>query len=306
MKKCLKNILGITIFSLGFMAVVNKVIDILCTKHYSSSEKEETYEWRFGDVKYIKKGKGAPILLVHALDAGFSRREWDRVINSLAEKYTVYALNLLGWGSSDKPDLTYNAYSSASLINDFIADVIGKKAAVCASAGSASALLMAYITIPKNFSRIVLVSPEMSGKGAVCCHGLKRFIISRPVVGTFIYNLYTLPCAIRNNIKNGYYNRDKAAMENTDAMYIAEHMNGGGKYAFACSLAGFTIVDVRHLLADVKVPLYIITGEDAELDGTVDELEEIRPDAKFYIFEDVGRFPHRENPTEFARIVKEI
>lgn len=306
MKKNLRNILGAAVFSLGIMAAVNKTIDILCTKKYSSSEKEETFPWRFGDVKYIKKGKGMPLLLVHGLDTGFSRREWDRVINPLAEKYTVYAINLLGWGSSDKPDMTYNAYSSASLINDFITDVIGKKTAVCASSGSAAALLMAYITIPKNFSRIVLVSPEMNGKTPVCCGNFKRFVISLPVVGTFIYNLSTLPCAIRANLRSGYFNSNKADMENVSAMYTAEHMNGGGKHSYACSLAGFTSVDVRHLLEDIKVPLYIITGEDAELDGTVDELENLRPDAKFYIFEDVGRFPHRENPAEFVRIVKEI
>lgn len=306
MNKCLKNILGFTAFTIGTMAVVNKAIDIICSKKYSSSENEDIYSWRYGDISYVKKGHGAPLLLVHRTNPGANRKEWDKVLTPLSEKYTVYSINLLGWGNSEKPKLTYNAYTNATLINDFISDVIGKRTAVCASAGSASAALMAYTNIPENFSRMVLVSPEMKGREAVSNHALKRSIISLPVIGTFIYNMYTLPCALKSTLKSRYFVSEKADRENIESLYVAEHMNGGGKYAFACGISGFLSVDVRHLLKDVKVPIHIITGEDAELDGTVDELEAMRPDAHFYIFESTGEYPHRENPVEFVKIIKNI
>lgn len=306
MNKCLKKVLGLTAFSLGAMALTNKIIDVLCTKKYSSSEDEEIYEWNLGEISYVKKGHGAPLLLVHRTNPGANRKEWDKVLNSLAEKYTVYAINLLGWGNSDKPNITYNAYTSATLINSFIEDVIGKKTAICASAGSAAAALMAYVNVPDNFSRLVLVSPEMKGRDAVKLHTIKRGIISLPVIGTFIYNMCTLPCALKAALRTRYFNGEKADNENILNFYEAEHMNGGGKYAFACSLSGFTSVDVRHLLEEVKIPITVITGEDAELDGTIDELEQIRPDAHFFIFESTGEYPHRENPHEFVEILKQI
>jgi len=306
MNKCVKKAIGFAALTLGTMAAVNKAIDIFCTKKYSSSEQEDIYEWKYGRISYVKKGHGAPLLLVHRTNPGANRKEWDKVLSPLAQKYTVYSINLLGWGNSDKPKFTYNAFTNGLLINDFIKDVIGKKTAVCASAGSASALLMAYTTIPENFSRLIFVSPEMSGKEAVCCHEIKRALISLPVIGTFIYNILTLPCAMRSALKLRYFNPNKAESENIDAMYSAEHMNGGSKYAYACSLSGFTSVDVRHLLKDVKVPMTIITGEEAEMDGSIDELEQIRPDAHFYIFESTGEYPHRENPVEFVNVLKSI
>ncbi|MBE6007709.1 MAG: alpha/beta fold hydrolase [Lachnospiraceae bacterium] len=306
MNKCIKKAIGFAAFTVGTMAVINKAIDIICTKNYSSSETEHIYEWKYGRISYVKKGHGAPLLLVHRTNPGANRKEWDKVFTPLAEKYTVYSINLLGWGNSDKPKLTYNAYTNAMLINDFINDVIGKKTAVCASAGSASALLMAYTTIPKNFSRLVFTAPEMYGKKAVCAHEIKRAIISLPVIGTFIYNILTVPCAIKAALKLRYFDPYKAERENIKALYIAEHMNGGGKYAYACSLSGFTSVDVRHLLRDVNVPITVITGEEAELDGTIDELEAIRPDAHFFIFENTGEYPHRENPVEFVNVLKSI
>ncbi len=309
MNKCIKTAVKIAALSLGTMAVINKAIDIICTNKYSSSEQELVYGWKYGKISYVKKGHGAPLLLVHRTNPGANRKEWDKVLTPLSQKYTVYAINLLGWGNSDKPNMTYNAFTNSMLINDFIKDVIGKKTAVCASGGSASALLMAYTASPdstKNFSRLVFVAPEMSGKKAVPGHEIKRAIISLPVVGTFIYNMLTLPCALKAALKIRYFNPNKADNENIEALYFAEHMNGGGKYAYACGLSGFTSVDVRHLLKDVKVPIIMVTGEDAELDGTIDELEAIRPDARFYIFENTGEYPHRENPVEFVSVIKEI
>ncbi len=306
MNKCVKKLLGFTAFSLGAMAAINKAIDIICTKRYSSSENEEIYDWKLGEISYIKKGHGAPLLLVHRPNPGANRKEWDRVITALADKYTVYSINLLGWGNSDKPNITYNAYTSATLINNFVEDVIGKKTALCVSGGSASAGLMAYTNIPSNFSRLVFVAPEMNGREAVKFSAVKRTIISLPVIGTFIYNMLTLPCALEAALKHRFYISDKIDMENIMAMYEAEHMNGGGKYAFACGLSGFTSVDVRHLLKNVDIPVTVITGEDAELDGTIDELEGIKPNAHYFIFESTGEYPHRENPAEFVKVMKGI
>ncbi len=308
MNKWAKRAIGFTAFTIGTMAVINKAIDVISTNRYSSSENEEIYEWKYGKVSYVKKGQGAPLLLIHRTNPGANRKEWDKVLAPLAQKYTVYAVNLLGWGNSDKPNITYNSFTNALFINNFIEDVIGKKTAVCASGGSASALLMAYTMYPdnKNFSRLVFVSPEMSGKGPVCCHKLKRKIIALPVLGTFIYNMLTLPCALKGALKERYFNKDKAEHENIKAIFDAEHMNGGGKYSFACAMSGFTSVDVRHLLTDVEIPMTFVTSEEAEFDGTIDELEDIRPDARFFIFESVGEYPHRENPVEFVNVLKNI
>src|SRR5512146_661634 len=51
---------------------------------------------------FIRKGKGAPVLLVHGIAA--SLHDWDELAPELAARgYTAYALDLLGHGKSGKP-----------------------------------------------------------------------------------------------------------------------------------------------------------------------------------------------------------
>ena len=78
------------------------------------------YSSRFGDIFYTKKGHGTPLLLIHDLKCAASAAEWDSIIDSLAENHTVYALDLLGCGRSEKPKMTYTNYIYVQLINNFI------------------------------------------------------------------------------------------------------------------------------------------------------------------------------------------
>ena len=58
--------------------------------------------------------------LIHDLKPESSSYEWKRVVKALAKKHTVYTIDLLGCGYSDKPNITYTAYMYTQLLNDFI------------------------------------------------------------------------------------------------------------------------------------------------------------------------------------------
>ena len=67
-------------------------------KRYSTKEKLEEgkeYEWRFGKIKYMKKGAGNPILLLHDLEIGSSSYEFHRLTEKLSETREVYTLDFL-------------------------------------------------------------------------------------------------------------------------------------------------------------------------------------------------------------------
>ena len=63
-------------------------------------------------------------LLIHDLTPSSSAYEWSKMIDELAESHTVYALDLLGCGRSDKPSITYANYLYVQLITDFAKQVI--------------------------------------------------------------------------------------------------------------------------------------------------------------------------------------
>ena len=52
--------------------------------------------------------------------------------------HTVYTIDLLGFGRSEKPNLTYTNYLYVQLVTDFIQNIIGEKTDIIASNESIS------------------------------------------------------------------------------------------------------------------------------------------------------------------------
>ena len=104
---------------------------------------DKFFEWRFGNIYYTKKGTGSPVLLIHDTLPGASGYEWNKIENELASEHTVYTIDLLGCGRSDKPGITYTNFVYVQMICDFIRKVIGEKTDVIASGFSGSFVTMA-------------------------------------------------------------------------------------------------------------------------------------------------------------------
>ena len=63
-----------------------------------------------------------PVVLVHGF--GASAYHWRYVIPELAKNYSVYAIDLLGFGMSSKPSVVYNGYNIwSNQLTDFINEV---------------------------------------------------------------------------------------------------------------------------------------------------------------------------------------
>jgi len=74
------------------------------------------------NIYYEVRGEGEPILLIHGMPT--SSFIWRRQIEALSARFRVYALDLLGWGYSDKAaDFDYTVGSYAELVNEFLTQV---------------------------------------------------------------------------------------------------------------------------------------------------------------------------------------
>ena len=71
---------GITTFTIH---MINKVqFSFSTVKNILSCPNNKYYEWRFGKIRYIKKGSGSPVLLLHDLTPGSSDRKSTRLNSS--------------------------------------------------------------------------------------------------------------------------------------------------------------------------------------------------------------------------------
>ena len=123
--------------------IINRTIHHLSILHnLLHKENESDYEWRFGKIHYRKCGTGKPLLLLHDLAPASSSVEWSHIVPLLSREHTVYTVDLLGCGQSDKPNLTYTNFLYVQMISDFIKHVVHEPVDVIATSASAPLVAM--------------------------------------------------------------------------------------------------------------------------------------------------------------------
>lgn len=267
-----------------------------------------------GDVFYKKKGDGPPLLLVHAVGAGCSSYEWLQTWDALSEEYTVYALDLLGFGKSDKPQQTYTADKYLTLLDAFCRDVIkvgdGRgETDVIATSLSAAYIVALAARDPALFRRLVLVCPTGIEELAKPPSGRAEFgrgLLSAPVLGTSIYNAITSKAGIRNYMQTRLFADPHTATDAmVDAYYVAAHQPGG-ENALPSFLSGLLNIDIKDDWARVVDLPLIVWGQQAT-ESPVSHAEAFvkgNPHAKLEVIENAGMLPHVEQPEAFLAAVR--
>ena len=115
----------------------------------------DTVSTREGNMHFVKQGTGFPLVMLHPL--GTSIWAWHTVIDSLSQKYTCYAFDMLGHGDSDKPTRHFNMPDYAQALDDACQVLnIQRGHYVGNSVGACLATEMAA-SFPERLDKLVLV-----------------------------------------------------------------------------------------------------------------------------------------------------
>jgi pimeloyl-ACP methyl ester carboxylesterase len=109
---------------------------------------------------YEEEGHGSPVLLIHGF--GASTYTWRHIAPELARDHRVIAVDLKGFGQSDKPfDSRYSVFDQADLLAQLIEDHDLRNLTIVGhSFGGGVALVLALSTDPRlkgRISRLVLL-----------------------------------------------------------------------------------------------------------------------------------------------------
>ncbi len=78
----------------------------------------ESFDFRGLPIAYEHTGQGEPVIMLH--NGGSSHAIWTEVANRLADKYEIFALDLLGFGSSAKPGEGYTLDNYVAILEEFV------------------------------------------------------------------------------------------------------------------------------------------------------------------------------------------
>ena len=267
-----------------------------------------------GDVFYKKAGDGPPLLLVHSIGAGCSSYEFRHIWDRLAERHTVYALDLLGFGKSDKPPLVYTDATFINLLSDFARNVMevgdGRgEADVIAVSLSAAYVIALSQRDPSLFHRLVLVCPTgieelASPLNAGSVAG--RALLKTPVLGTSLYNGVSSRPFIRYYLsKYIYASPAQVTDEVVDQYYTAAHQPGG-EHFFASFASGYLNINIAEQFPHIEDLPLLVWGRDAKITplAQAEAFLQANSNAKLEVVDDAGALPHEEQPEAFLTAVR--
>jgi pimeloyl-ACP methyl ester carboxylesterase len=260
-------------------------------------------------IAYIDQGSGdKTILLVHGLasNAGF----WRYNIPELSKKYRVIAVDLPGYGKSQKGDYPYTMSFYAEQIKKFIDELKLKNVVYVGHSMGGQIGIVLAIKYPTLLNKLILASPA----------GFEEFERGE---GNWLRSVLTIKFikatteeGIRRNLSNNFYNWDDKwewMVEERVRMRLANDFDEFA-YAVVKCVNGMLDEPTFNKLSKIKTPTLVVYGK---YDGlipnpylnpgfTSDVFEKGIKDisrAKLVQIDNAGHMIQIEKPDEFNKTV---
>jgi pimeloyl-ACP methyl ester carboxylesterase len=249
------------------------------------------------------------MLLLHGHNAAASAMEMREPFARFASHYHVYAPDLLGYGVSDRPHISYTPKLYVQLITDLLRDFVGAPAVVLASSLSSAYAIEVAALHPELVTSLVLVCPtgvrslsEQSTAGAVA-----QALLTSPHLGQALFNTLASRRSIQYFLaKQTYHDESLVTTGLIENYYRTAHVPGA-RYAPAAFVGGGLYHDATDAWQSLQVPVLIVWGREAKITPPTNAAPFLatNPRAELREVPNAGLLPHDEQPEQFTNLVLE-
>lgn len=265
-----------------------------------------------GDIAYSVAGEGTPLLMVHGIYAGASSFEFRKNFDALSQRFRVHALDLLGCGSSGKPDRRYAPEDVSAQIEDFAREEIGSPAHLVASSLSAALATPSLVRSPRLFKKVVLICPtgyraldRPSGRLGDAVYGA----FEAPIIGDSLYHALASRRSIRFYLeRTAYHDPSFVTDELVEEYHRASH-GRGAKHLPAAFASGKLNFPVAGFWPRVPHRTMVCWGREATGSSSAEGMKPFlnqNPRTAPRIFKNAALLPHDERSETFNREVVEF
>jgi len=267
------------------------------------------YPWHYGSVHYVRKGMGDPLVLIHNVYPGADHQEFEHNLDALARHYTVYAIDLLGFGDSDAPRIKYTGDTYVDLITDFLREEVRQPAAVASAGLSCAYVSEVAATHAELFTNLVFICPRSEPTGLDSPRWfapIRRFFLTTPPLGSGFYETMAGDAELTLFLRNCFYSSRHLTAEKV-ARLRDNARQPGGIYPYASLVTGFLDKPLLASLPRVQTPILLIWGKHARptpVEHSVRLLALARK-CRLEVIEDAGAWPHDEQSAKVNRLIKD-
>jgi pimeloyl-ACP methyl ester carboxylesterase len=290
------------------------------------------WQWQGHNIYYVKAGENSqrpPLLLVHGF--GASSDHWRKNISELSTDFEVYAIDLLGYGRSAKPKVEYSGNLWRDQLNDFINQVIGRKAVLAGNSLGGYASLCLAAQRPNAAAGLVLLNsagpfsenddsaepealqseiqpdkqPQQNGFQKVF-GDVAKFIFQQPISQFLLFQYMRQRWVIRQTLEKVYLDKSAITDQLVEDIYRPS-CDEGAFDVFASMFSTPQGEKVNVLLKQLTCPLLILWGE---ADPWMNSRERSKQFRKYYpqlteYFLKAGHCPHDEVPDQVNSFLKD-
>lgn len=247
-------------------------------------------------------GEGEPLVLLHGI--GRSLADWDLVLPALARVYTVYAIDLEGFGATERFTDRLSLAGQAALVRRTL-HAVGEHRSVRVvgnSLGGAVAMRFAADD-PDSIVSLVLVSPL--GFGREAAFGLR--VLTVRGIGALLLHTGRLGSTVQ--VRTMFADRRQATAERIRQHAVLSRRPGAARsfLEMVHDLGAWSGVreqwrdDVVRAVADARIPTLVLWGDrDRVLPPRhLSAAAQLLPQARTRPLPDLGHAPQLEDPQRF-------
>lgn len=219
-----------------------------------------------GEVSYYadQQGTGKPLVLIHSINAAPSAYEMKPLFEQYQGQRPVYALELPGFGFSERSERDYTPQFFADTIREFLRSQVGEPADVIALSLSSEFSALAAVDEPSLFSSLTVITPTGLGPPRTIERETSERIlntVSFPLLGRPLFDALTSRLSIRYYVGQGFHGEPEQSV--IDYAYATSHQSGASIAPFNF-LSGklFTWDAFESIYEKLTVPALAIYDQD--------------------------------------------
>ena len=245
-----------------------------------------------GQMHYRYAGSGEPIICLHISGSGSD--EYDKVGDLLADRFKVYALDLMGMYFSDPPPKLYNMQEHANTVIEFMDALSIDKAIIAGTCGGSNLATRIAFNWPERVSKLVVMQPVyMPHLGDMHDRRANFHPIQYSDDGSYLLEFW-------KRIDKYKYPPE------INMLRALDQIQSGPEYSEIIHEAMFDDANMADFYPHLKMPVTVLRFEnyDAPESPYAQAVADMIPGAKLDTIRDANIYDGRSNPHKVADMLR--